>query len=514
MRWTVIALLAAAAFPAQGAGFKTIFFFPAAQRPEDVNKTLVLQYRDDLPIDASNACAADECAKKYRLERVDKPFETFTITSAVFGEEGGFPTLTFALDRAPVAAKGLSLLAYDLIVVDAQALDPARQKKSLGPQTFPIAPQLAGAATDEGERFEALRNVQHLDYQSLTPMAFGNSEQERAAASKKVTVVDADPQQFSQPYTVYVDRIATVSKDHVRHQIDLTGIPRGKKVVVTFDGLETFAGQPLQAKATVQNLALPKGRDDSEVYANISIVADDVKNDRQYKYDVHLQDRWRVADLWDLGPTFDATLGNKSSKAPNTAALSFDFRRWLGTDFSTHGIHSASFVFSPIYRTDRAQANRDAGIDIAFEPFFTKLERPLVRRRAIEVANGGPPLVRQWGWRIRPSLALETGEHLRSSEPDVEHHTFERARSGLSAMVERGPWQLTFTGYERYLFEHEVVLDQGKVVRTAKGERRYARADLAYNFANVALTVTYLDGRQPPAFTQTHSTSFGIALKF
>ncbi len=502
------------AVPLTAASFKYILYFPSA----GANQTLILEYRDDAELDpTANSCAgANACSAKYRLERADYPAETIPITDVVYGTTagGGFTTLTFTLAQAPSAAKGLTLTAFNLATFNRLEPDPAKRKKNLGWQQFSVAPQLSARPARESLRFDALRSVQTMEYQSLTPLRFSNTIEERAQLTKKIKAIDADPVRFEQPYSVYVTRVETKSAEGTVHEFDVARLPRARKVTVSVEGIESFGAQALSAKTTVQSLAVPKGRDDSEFYANIGLEADDVKDERKYKLDIRLQERWRAANLWDVGPTLDVTVGNKTSKAPNTAALSFDARRWLDAPSERFGLHSASIVYSPIYRTDRDQDNRDLGLDVAFEPLFTRWERPLVRRRSIEVARGGPPLTRVWGWRIRPSIAAEWGQHLESSSVEVEDEDYLRLRGGVSVILERQQWQLSVTGVDRYLFRDEVVLDATNVVRTSGGHRRHARVELAYNFGTVALTLTHLDGRLPPAFSSTHSTSFGVALKY
>ena len=508
---------------AQAATFTKVMYFPTAAQPADANKTLIAELQDDTKLHPDNACASiSECATKYRLEKFAGGRENVPIRSVTVTNQGGrinFETLTLSLDAAPSGAGDLSLTVFDLIASLPTEPDPAKRRKALGKAVF-TAPQVAlqPAAEEDALRFEGVRAAQTIEYQSLTPIHFTNTPEERAKVSSKITVTDADPVKFKQPYGVYVVATRTEDSVGILHELDVVGIPRSAKVDVKIVGLESFASQPLEAKASVQGLAVPKGRDDAEFYVNIGVDADELADSRKYKLDLRVQEKWRTGQQWVVGPTLDVMVGNKTSKAPNTGSLAIDFQRWFARDLSKFGVHSAAIVYSPVFRTDREFDNRQVGLDVAFEPLFNAFEQQLITRRTREAGRGGPALARKWGWRIRPSVAVEYGRHLASTSPEVDEEAYTRLRGGISMTVERLQWQLSVTAVARYLFEDEVLLqivnNEPTVLRTTRDQRRHARVELAYNFGVVSLSLTRADGRLPPAFTSVNTTALGVAFKF
>jgi hypothetical protein len=521
------ALLLATLVPAvtHAATFTKVMYLPA----EGANKRLVVELRDDTILHDDNACASvADCAKKYRLERalagdheiIDIESATVLHQSKVEGD--GLPifeTLTFALSSAPKKGTELSLTAFDLIAFLPKEVDPLKQRKALGKTLF-VAPQIAlqPVSEDDALKFEGVRAPLTIEYQSLTPLHYADTDEERSQASSKISATDADPVKFKQPYALSVHGIETKSKAGILHELRVSGIPRGAKVDVVLNGLESYAGQPLQAKGTVQAVVLPKGRDDSEFYVNVGVDADDLADSRKYKLDLRVQEKFRTGRLWVVGSTLDVMVGNKTSKAPNTGSVSLDFQRWFLRDLSKYHIHSAAITYAPVFRTDREFVNKQAGLDIVFEPLFTGLEQQLFTRRTREQDRGGPPLTRKWGWRVRPSLAFEYGKNLGSTLPEVDDETYTRLRGGLSITIERLQWQLTVAAVARYLFEDEILMqvvdNQPTAVRVDRNQRRHARIELAYNLGNVALSVTHADGRLPPAYTPVNTTGFGITFKF
>lgn len=260
----------------------------------------------------------------------------------------------------------------------------------------------------------------------------------------------------------------------------------------------------------IQTIAIPKGRDDA-TFLKLSAEANDVKHERKYTLDTRVHDVWRAGERWNIGPTLDATVGNKTAKAPNSGALSVDLRYFIqGTPtFRTN------ITLSPIFRTDRSFDNEDLGSDITLEGVIPKLERPLEQRRKEEKRLKGPPLARVWGWKLRPSVAFEIGKHIKSSSAEVDNTKFSRLRGGIVAALEFGRWSLSTSVQHRYLFNKEVFRQDDDTVATVSDTgKTYGRLDLSYDLGVVGLTLTHLNGRQPPAFSSTHSTSLGISFKF
>ena len=105
---------------------------------------------------------------------------------------------------------------------------------------------------------------------------------------------------------------------------------------------------------------------------------------------------------------------------------------------------------------------------------------------------------------------------------DLDGSAFNRLRGTIVAMVERevgrgmpGTVKLTLTATSRHLFSDEAVLDdEGLLVETNRAEKTFFRADLSCDIGPWALTLTHMNGRQPPAFSATHSTSFGVTIKY
>jgi hypothetical protein len=505
------------AIAAKGQGFdKTAFFPNAAHKPPDLT-SLTIEF-NTVTLAPENACPRDvkqsdgsvktvACSEMYRLENRTAPYVIIPIHSAGLGTNAATSAaqLQLAIDP-PQTVKGLTLVIFNLQSTPVIANSTVPK----GYVEIPIAPQLSQQGDDETAVFESIHPKETLFYRALTPITFPADsvglQKLRARLSNSISVTD--PGEFDRAYAVYVNDIAQPTNQPVI-QMEITGAPRGKKLNVKVGGLETLGAEPLAASTAIQSVAIPKARDDADVWVKVAAEADDVKRERKYSIDTKLHDAFR-SGRWDLGPTFDATVGNKTSKAPNSGSLSFDFKRF----FKGGGpLHSQSLTFSPIYRSDRSFDNRDAGFDLVYEPFFTRLENTLDQRRKAEKRLGGPPLVHVWGWRIRPSAAVEFGHHIDSSAPEVNDKEFKRLRAGISAAFEYLRWKLTVAGEWRHLFDDEVLL-QDTVVTVAQSDRKYGRADLSYDLGNVALTLTHMNGRKPPAFSSTHSTSFGVTLKF
>jgi hypothetical protein len=376
----------------------------------------------------------------------------------------------------------------------------------------PVAPQLAQKDDTGDEPFEKLRGTQDVVYRSLIPIEVRPRDMDRVRAVLSNGLSITDPGEFDRPYAGEVTAIKKVDDAGFVHTLTISGIPRGTKVNVKVGGFEKFGGDDLQASATVQAKALPKTRDEADLWIKVAADADNVKKDRKYSLDTRIHSGWRHG-RWDIGPTLDGVMGNVTSKAPNTAALSFDLKYWLQVAKDSV-LHSQSITLSPVFRTDRSFANRDAGADLVYAPIFRRFDQSLDERRKAEKRLGGPPLVRNWGWSVRPSVAMEVGRHIASASPDVRDTEFSRLRVGLSATLEWRKWKLAVGAQSRHLFNDELFLQGTSVLRTSKAERNYARGDLSYDLGTVSLLLTHITGRQPPAFSVTQSTSLGVAFKF
>src|SRR5205085_1898775 len=247
------------------------------------------------------------------------------------------------------------------------------------------------------------------------------------------------------------------------------------------------------------------------LFLKLSAEANNVKQDRKYTLDSRMHDVWRAGERWNIGPTLDVTVGNKTAKAPNSGAVSLDLRFFIpgSRNFRTN------VTFSPIFRSDRSFKNEDLGADVVLEGVIPRLERPLDQRRKEEKRLKGPPLARVWGWKFRPAVAFESGKHVKSASAEIDNAKFSRLRAGFVAGLEFGRWSLSGSLQHRYLFSKEVLLkDDGSVSTISDSSKTYGRADLTYDLGVVGLTLTHLNGRQPPAFSSTHSTSVGLTFKF
>jgi hypothetical protein len=494
---TVLLLLAVAtgahAQPVANA-FSQMVYFPNA--PDF--KLLAVKFRNftKFALDSGNDCAdKNTCATMYRLEHRDN-FRTVSIVSVV--ADLGANTLTVALETPPTDVKALVLVAYNV-----------KAKPKGGYLELPIKPQLMQLDVDETERFEGLRSQTRLQYQSLTPADPPDLNEDKSRSLLSSALSITDPSDFDRPYTGRVTSYAQDSSKFV-HEMVISGAPRGKKLNIQVGGLETFSGAPLQASTTAQSLAVPKGRDDATFFLRIAAEENDVKGERKYSLDARVRDAWMLTERWQIAPTLDATVGNTTSKAPNTGAISSDFRYF----FRSPSSFRSRIVFAPVFRTDRDFVNEDLGADVAWEMVIPSLDKSLEQRRKEEKRRGGPPLSRVWGWSVRPILAFEVGRHIKSSSADVDDDQFSRLRGSLVVTLERGRWKLATSGVLRHLLSDEVLLQDGGVIATSASEKRFGRADLSYDFGTVALTLTHMNGRQPPAYSPTDSTSLGIAFKF
>ena len=125
------------------------------------------------------------------------------------------------------------------------------------------------------------------------------------------------------------------------------------------------------------------------------------------------------------------------------------------------------------------------------------------------------PFAQHWGFTVRPVIAIEMGRHLKSTSPQVEHHDLSRVRGELKVIVEYENFSLTLAGVTRHLFSDEVLLgESGSVLTIDRSDRGFLRGDFLWDFGIAGLTISHINGRQPPAFTQAHTTSLGIAIKW
>ncbi|HEY2091310.1 MAG TPA: hypothetical protein VGJ81_05445 [Thermoanaerobaculia bacterium] len=490
----VLALLSTAqawSQPRVNSAFLNTASFPDPNKP----KELVI-VREDNTLDPSNACPdIATCTKMYRLEDRGDTYRTYDIESVRIAGT----TLTADLAEVPTSTKKLTFVAFNL-----------KATPKIGYLEMPVSPQLLQLDVDETEAFEGLRSPVIVQYQALTPLTIKPNDERRTRAAISSALAITDAADFDRPYPGYVESIAPVGQPAEVFELRISGAPRGKKLNLQLGGLETFNGQAQQATTTIQTIAIPKGRADATLYLQLSAEANDVKRERKYTIDTRVHDVWRTGSRWNIGPTLDATFGNKTAKAPNSGALSVDLRYFIpGTPtFRTN------ITVSPILRTDRSRDNEDLGSDIVLEAVIPKLERSLDERRKEEKRLKGPPLAIVWGWKLRPSVGFELGKHIKSSSAEVDNTKFSRLRVGLSGALEFGKWNLSTSVQHRYLFDRELVLQDGSVSTISDSSKTYGRVDLSYDLGVVGLTLTHLNGRQPPAFSSTHSTSLGLTFKF
>jgi hypothetical protein len=471
---------------------------------DDTHMKLQVQFQidGDFPAAGSECLNAIACLDLYWLEHRVGPRRDIPVNSVRLVQDALFPTLEFALAAAPASLDKLHVVLAGMKDKDAKPLEWV---------SLPIQPQIIQNEFGKGVTFT---------YQSIEPRKLEKIN------PKDITVTAVDKKDSNRQYTARVKGVTKITEDgplsDLLHTvaIDEASLPRGKALKTTVSGLETFGSDAVPVKTSVTRMSFPEGREDARFYANGSIEADSVEHNRAYKFDVLIAPKFDLSDgLWQHGPKLDAIIGNKVSKAPNTLAASWDVRRFLVSRFSD-SILSHDVSFSPTYRIDRNSKSRDAGIDAQYEPFVKRwADRTLEQRRADAESN---PLALKWGWELLPTVGFETGIHLRSEDPAVDGSAFNRLRGKIVVMAERevgsslpGTVKLTVTGTVRQLFSDEAVLnDDGELVGTDRADKTFFRADLSYDIGPWALTLTHMNGRQPPAFSATHSTSFGVTVKY
>lgn len=469
-----------------------VYFVPGSE-----HKIIRAEFRidEDFPDTDSKCDNVNDCRDRYWLERRVGPRSPMEVKRVRIDPDAKFHTLELTLVKAPDSIE-------DVFVVFAGMFNTA--KEALPWESMPLLPQIEQDEFGDGTT---------LTYRTLEP-------RDLTAGKPIVTAVDKDT---GHGHVLPVKSISAVDKDGISHtlEIDNRSLPRGKKFKTSVEGLDT-----VKAKTTIERTAFPEKRDDASFYANGSIEADEVgEGSRAYKLDVFIAPKWKFhSDLWEHGPKIDMILGNKTSKAPNTALLGWDFKRFIVKELQ--GIASHSYSVGPQYRVDRQNENRDFELNAQYDPLFKSLEGKTVEQRRADLEREGEKDIlkkAKWGYQLRPSIGLEAGWHLESTNPEVEDNSLTRIRGTITAMLERaidvprapGTLKLTITGTARKLFSDEAVLDdEGALVKTDSSDRSFFRADLSYDIGPGALTLTHMNGRQPPAFSPTHSTSFGVTIKY
>lgn len=463
--------------------------------------TLVASFDAALPVATENACEGDSCKTRYRVEDRTQPDGRIEVKKVEVDHADS--TLVITLASKPSSVKTLFL-----VVADYQVPDPANpgKVKSAGRKDLQIKPQYEQIAMD-------LPTPEiGFFYRSLTPLTLPDDFATHVDLAKKISL--SDPAQLNRPYPVRV--ISTESHGPFFHTIRLAGLPRGKKLDVAISGIDMWDAVPVATSGTLATLALPKTRDTARVWITGGIDADDVKSERKYKLDTRLHYDFFVGN-WSIGPTLDAIVGNTLSKAPNTASLAADFRYEFGRPLATGEpgfFMQQNMLLAPIFRTDRDFDNQELGLDIAWEPRITALEKSLDFRRLRAFRQKGDPSQLHWGFTLRPTIALETGQKIKSVSTEVEGREFARGRAGVLMVVEFNNLRLSVERTDRHLFTDEATLNAGTVVTTTSSHRGFLRGDLQWDFGFAAITLTHLNGHLPPIYTETSSTSLGITLKY
>jgi hypothetical protein len=462
--------------------------------------TLVVSFERVDPIVNENSCDGAQCKTKYRVEDRTLANGVIDVSRVEVNDDN---TMTVTLASKPQNVKALFFVAADY-----QVPDPSVQGgvKTAGRKDLQIKPQFEAVPVDLPSPFIG------FFYRSLTPLTLADDFATHLDLAKKITLTD--PNQFGRPYPTRV--IGIESDGKFFHTIRLSGLPRAKKLDVAISGIDTWDGKPVAASGTLSTEGFPKTRDSARVWITGSIDADDVKSERKYKLDTRLHYDFSVGN-WRIGPTLDAIVGNTLSKAPNTGSLAADFRYDFGRPLPSGapGLFSQqAILLAPIFRTDRGFDNQELGLDIAWEPRITVLEKPLDFRRLVAFREKRDPFQRHWGFTLRPTIALETGQKTESVSAEVKGEEFIRARASILMVVEFNNLKLSLERTDRHLFTDEASLNAGAVVTTTASHRGFLRGDLQWDFGFAAITLTHLNGRLPPIYTETGSTSLGVTFKY
>lgn len=293
-------------------------------------------------------------------------------------------------------------------------------------------------------------------------------------------------------------------------------LPRGKTWTVSVTGVETYGGKGITGTGDVEIDSFPKGREDATIYIRGEKIYNQLGDDQgsvDFKLEQNFAQARRGREWWYL---LSATVGSESLGLSQTGTASLGKRWWLGIDdnLATPPIWAVSLA--PTFRTDKDFHNRDAGLDLILEG------EPPAWYRTIEAKRIQFPKQKAfYGWWLKPRFAIEAGEHLASSSDQVEGETFSRALAGFNLLLERAEiftdfdtLSLTLDAAGRYLAEDEVTIDEENVLTIEDGYKPYLRAELAYGFGPVALSIVHENGKLPPAFKTARATTVGVTFKF
>lgn len=497
MRRIIPALLLLAALDAHA--FTSHILIPEENNAD--RKRMQVRFVDGTRLIAPANDCHNNCANSYEMQRKKKNGDPApnVIRAAVTTDTYTNDMIELEFDVSVNDVSDLYLIVKDLVV------EADGQPKSSGWKEFPVAPQVEQAADE----------ITSLDYVSLTPTRFENTPENRRRFTQNLVVVDADDSTLR--YSPLVSSVRTGGRNERRHehQIKLTGIPRGKKVKVSLKGIEQFAGKDVGLGPTViAPVAFPKGREDALLFIRGSAEANDVKGEKAYSFDFRLHPKWTLGSF-EIAPNVEATVGNKLSKAPNSGSAGVELRKWMEIADESAFFPAQAFAIAPTFWTDREFDNRDAGTILTWEPYLRWFEgKTLEQRRARVKADGGLPRAIKWGFRLRPVLGFEGGTHIASTAPEVDDEDFGRLLGKMTGFVQYQQWTFTVTAERRHLFSDEVLSTSDGVVATDDGARSNVKLELGYDFGPAAISVTRINGRVPPAFSATESTTLGVTFKY
>jgi hypothetical protein len=314
----------------------------------------------------------------------------------------------------------------------------------------------------------------------------------------KLTVKDANGKPVSVTISGDLVPFSLNPKNVLLWRIPLSrSLQRGANLSVAVEGIDEIG-----TVAKLQVKAPPSGRDDATFY---------LRGQQAYNHYAHntgsIDAKWgrsffdQIAgqELWFL---LQATMGTKALGLSQTGTASLGLREWLNEAWALSE--------APTFRTDRDLDNRDLGVDIALEGQPACLYHTIdFKNRKNQNKNA------QFGWWLKPKLGIEVGKHLASTSNEVEGDTFLRAVPSVNLLLE-SKWgvKLTVDAAARYLSKDEVALDKNDVVHIKDGLQPYLRAELAYDFGTIGVSVVHENGQLPPAFKKTKTTTIGLTLKF
>jgi hypothetical protein len=331
--------------------------------------------------------------------------------------------------------------------------------------------------------------------------------------SVKVTATDADKNKYDVTVTEVQRAVETPSSaGDVLWRIFLTpSLPRGTKLKVKVEGIDQYGGQALVGSSSIEVEDYPEGRDDATFYLRGEKTYDQLGDDSG-SLDMKLEQSFLLLksglEWWYL---IEATVGSKSLDVSQTGTASLGLRHWFDSQYA--------LSFAPTFRTDRDFHDRDLGADIMFEAepnaWFKTID--IKRRRDPENRNIHD------GWWLKPRFGVEAGKHLASSSDEVEGETFLRGLGAINFLLETNRLQLltprdtvtlSVDFAARYLVEDEVTLDDEDVLEIGDGYKPYLRAELSYDIGLVALSAVHLNGKLPPTFKNSRTTTLGLTFKF